>query len=325
MGAVPRRRLGVALLVPPPYAGEIDGLRRAVGDGALGRIPAHLTLVPPVNVRDDRMPDALDVLRRAAEATRPFTARLGPPTTFLPDNPVLYLAVAVGAGDVRALRDRVFVDPLARDLTWPFVPHVTLADQADEDTILDALAVLSNFAIEVSFDRVHVLEEKPGHVWVPIADAPFAAAAVIGRGGLELELTVTDRLDDAAERFARTHWAAYDTHRYGEGFAAPLPVALTARRRGEIVGVAAGWVSDRNAHLSELLVAAAARREGVGSHVLAAFLSEAAVRGATQASLRTEKGGPAEAFYVSRGWQPVATLPRYRYGRDFVHMTRRMP
>src|SRR5438876_11352846 len=112
---MPRVRVGVALLVPPPVDREIDALRRACGDGALGRIPAHLTLVPPVNVRDDRLHDALDVLRGAAAATRPFVVELGPPATFLPDSPTLYLAVTGdGVETVDALRERVFVEPLAR-------------------------------------------------------------------------------------------------------------------------------------------------------------------------------------------------------------------
>ena len=71
---MPKHRLGVVLLVPQPAAAEIDGLRRAVGDGALGRVPTHLTLVPPVNVRHDRLADALARLRLAAAATRPFRA-----------------------------------------------------------------------------------------------------------------------------------------------------------------------------------------------------------------------------------------------------------
>ena len=32
----------MALLLAPPIDAEVEGLRRAVGDGALGRIPAHL-------------------------------------------------------------------------------------------------------------------------------------------------------------------------------------------------------------------------------------------------------------------------------------------
>ena len=139
-------RLGVALLLPAPLDAEVDGLRRALGDGSLGRIPAHLTLVPPVNVREDRLAEALAVLRAAGAATRPFTVTLGPPASFLPDSPTLYLAVGDGA-HVRALRDRVFVDPLARPLTWPFVPHVTLADEAGPARIDAALAALSDYRL----------------------------------------------------------------------------------------------------------------------------------------------------------------------------------
>jgi hypothetical protein len=47
---VPRVRLASALLVPEPFAREIDGLRRALDDD-IDRVPPHLTLVPPVNVR----------------------------------------------------------------------------------------------------------------------------------------------------------------------------------------------------------------------------------------------------------------------------------
>jgi 2'-5' RNA ligase len=168
-------RLGVALLVPAPFDAEVDGLRRALDDGSLGRIPAHLTLVPPVNVREDRLGEALAVLRRAAAATRPFTVFLGPPATFLPDTPTLHLPVT-GDDPVRALRDRVFVDPLARPLTWPFVPHVTLADEADDDRIRTVVVALAGYRVEVTFDRVHLLREGPGRVWAPIADAPFAPA-----------------------------------------------------------------------------------------------------------------------------------------------------
>jgi len=169
-------RLGAALLLPPPLDIEVDGLRRALDDGSLGRIPAHLTLVPPVNVREDALGAALAVLRVAAAATEVFTLELGPPATFLPDNPTLHLTVA-DATAVRALRDRIFVDPLARPLTWPFVPHVTLADEAAPHRIAAALIALSGYRVEASFDRVHLLREGPGRIWTAIADAPFAGQA----------------------------------------------------------------------------------------------------------------------------------------------------
>lgn len=168
---MPRRRLGVALLLPQPAATEVDGLRRALGDGALGRIPAHLTLVPPVNVAADALADALDVLRRAAKQTRPLDLRLGPATTFAPVTPVVHLAVGGDIEALHALRDRVFRPPLERPLTHPFVPHVTVADDMDPARIPAATAALADYVVDVRVDVVHLLEEDRNRVWRPIADA----------------------------------------------------------------------------------------------------------------------------------------------------------
>jgi 2'-5' RNA ligase len=268
-------RLGVALLVPPPHDTEIDGLRRALGDGALGRIPAHLTLVPPVNVREDRLGEALAVLRRAAAATRPFTVTLGPPATFLPDSPTVYLAVG-DADPVHTLRTRTFVDPLARALTWPFVPHVTLADDADPDRIPAALTALADYQVDITFARVDLLREGPGRIWTPIADAPFAAPAVIGRGGLPLELTVTEHVDPETVALARSRSA--------------VRLVVTARSDGTVAGFAEGWCQGDAAHVTALVESSEHRDLGVADHLLAAFRSEAAVRGCGDVTVRPAVG-----------------------------------
>lgn len=161
-------------MLPPPVATEIDGLRRALGDGALGRIPAHLTLVPPVNVADGAMGDAVGVLRAAAKATGPLDLRLGPVATFDPVTPVVYLSVHGDVDALRALRDRVFVPPLARPLTHAFVPHVTLADDLVPARIPAALDALSSYLADVRVDAVHLLEEGRGRVWRPVVEAPFS-------------------------------------------------------------------------------------------------------------------------------------------------------
>ena len=282
---VPKARLGVALLLPPAVAAEVDGLRRALGDGALGRIPAHLTLVPPVNVREDRMGDALAVLRRAASATRPLTLALGPPATFLPDNPVLYLAVGGDLDGLRRLRDAVFADPLERVLTWPWVPHVTLADEAAPDRIAAALAALGDYRVEVRLDRVHLLREGPGRVWEAIADAPFAPAAVVGRGGLPLDLAASEQPDPEASALAGGR----------------RPFCVTARRDGAVVGVATGSTDEAEARLDTLVVARDARGQGVGSHLLAAVVSLAGERDC-RAVVAAVAGGDGEAFLRHRGW-----------------------
>jgi 2'-5' RNA ligase len=261
---MPRQRLGVVLLVPAPIDREIDALRRAVGDGTYGRVPAHLTLVPPVNVREDRIDDALALLRTAAAATRPFRVGLGAPTTFLPDNPVLYLPVSSGADQVLAVRERVFCDPFARPLTWPFVPHVTVADEMSPERIMAAQEALSHYHVDIDFERLHLLEEGPGRVWGPIADFAFAPPAVIGRGGIPVELTVTERTDPSAEGFLGERRES---------------VTITARRDGQVVGVALGWADGQAARLGDIVVADGEHDLGTDDHLVAAFDSWAAKRG----------------------------------------------
>jgi 2'-5' RNA ligase/GNAT superfamily N-acetyltransferase len=325
---MPRQRLGVALLLPPDAAAEVDGLRTALGDGSLGRVPAHLTLVPPVNVREDDLPAALELLREAAGSVGPITLVLGPPATFLPENPVVYLAAGGERLDrLQMLRDAVFQPPLARDLTWPWVPHVTLADEADTPRIEAALVALSDYRVRVVFDRVHLLREERdtegNRVWRPHADAVLAEPAVIGRGGLEVEITESEGLDPQARAFADAEWA-----RYGEGRFPPdrrwreMPFALVARRSDAIVGIATGWTNRRVAHLSELLVAAGTRGEGVGSRLLAGFEHLARRRGASRLTLRTEKDGPASGFYLARGWREEVVFEDWIGDVPFVQMRR---
>lgn len=312
----------MVLLVPPPWSAEIDGLRRALGDGALGRIPTHLTLVPPVNVNEERLGEAMGVLRAAAGRMRPFTVHLGPPATFLPVNPVAYLAVdGEGVEKVRSLRDAVSGGPLERSLTWPFVPHVTLADEADPDRITSALGALRDYEVDVVFDRVHLLEEGPGRTWKPIADAPFEAPAVIGRGGLELTLHTSANLDIEVASWQEAAWAPHTLAEDGTA-EQDRPFAVTARRDDEIVGTATGDIRGDEAHLANLVVGAGDRGTGVGSHLLAAVESLAAEAGCRRLTLRTEADGSARQFFEGRGWRAYATLARWRAGIDFVVMER---
>ena len=82
-----------------------------------------------------------------------------------------------------ALRDRVFSGPFERPLTWPFVPHVTLADHASPERIGAAIAAMGDYKTVVEFDALYVLQERADRRWEPIADARFEQPSIIGRGG----------------------------------------------------------------------------------------------------------------------------------------------
>lgn len=320
---MPRQRLGVVLLLPPPVAGEVDVLRRATGATNVEQLAPHLTLVPPVNVRDDDLESAQDLLRDAAARTRPFTVTLGPARTFLPTNPVLFLEIGGDVAAVDALRDKVFRPPLERTLTWPFHPHVTVLDTGDEARIRAATEALADYRAEVTFEGVHLLREEEGRVWKPAFEAAFGRPAVVGRGGRELELEVGGKLVGPVEAWADAAWRSYELGRYGAEWEGEH-LSVTARLEGAVVGIAAGEVrpDTGEGYLDSLMVAAAHRGEGIGAQLVAAYGSAAAERGATHLTLDTEVGGDGEGFYERLGFERLHVMPRWRFDRDYVRFRR---
>jgi GNAT superfamily N-acetyltransferase len=320
---VARRHLAVVLLLAGRAAVEVDALRRATGDPDVARIPTHITLVPPVNVREGDLDGVLATLRDAATTVAPFTVELGPTATFLPTSPTLYLAVDGALDELPRLRDALLVGPFDRPSILPFVPHVTLRNPATPDALQRACDALAKFRTTVTFDRVALLEETD-RVWRPIADASFGASRIeIGRGSLPLELAESRELDPHAAAFAAREWQLHDDEIYGpDTLWQHDPFAFGARRDEEIVGVATGWTGLQVAFLSELLVGTGARGEGVGSHLLAAVESLARRRGCRTIALRTEAGSRAVRFYEARGWQTEATFSAWVAGRDFVQLRR---
>jgi 2'-5' RNA ligase len=294
---VARQRLGVVLLVPQPLATQVDGIRRGLGDGALDRIPPHVTLVSPVNVAERDLPAAFATVRRAAAASGPLALRVGPVASFAPVNPVAYLAVdgtAEALDALVALRTACHEGPLAREAVHEFVPHVTVADSLPEPALDHAVGALRAFDAPVTFDRVHVLAEQPGRRWVPIADAPLGEGpAVVGRGSLPLELTTSGRPDAEAAGLLAT---AVEP--------AGLPFAVTARREGEVIAAAWGWTGGDALELADLVVSAEHRGQGIGRHVVAAVEALGRQRGCVSVGGAAPIDGPAASLLRACGFTP---------------------
>jgi 2'-5' RNA ligase/GNAT superfamily N-acetyltransferase len=236
----------VVLLLDPPVATEVDTLRSALGDAAVGKIGPHITLVPPVNVRDADLVDALAVLRQAAAGQAgQLELTLGPTATFHPASPVVYLAVGAGEPSsleaLARLHESLLAGPLFRKGRWEWVPHVTLLDEAGPEKITAAVTALSSYGADVVFDRVVLLEHQD-HAWAPVADANFGPPTVVGRGGLDLEITegrVAGPDVLAVVEAASEHG---DLDAPAPLFAGQGPtVVLTGRRGGAVAGVAVAW------------------------------------------------------------------------------------
>ncbi|MGK2929962.1 MAG: 2'-5' RNA ligase family protein [Acidimicrobiales bacterium] len=147
-------------MIPPPVSVEVDGLRRALGDRQLGRIEPHITLVPPINVREDEVAAAMAVVQEAASGREPMSLTIGPLETFGVDSRVRFLAVDPWE-PISDLQRACWSGVLDRPKDRPFHPHVTVDIDGSPIGAPDpALDVLANYAAEVTIDRVTVLEHR---------------------------------------------------------------------------------------------------------------------------------------------------------------------
>ena len=90
---------------------------------------------------------------------------------------------------------------------------------------------------------------------------------------------------------------------------------------GAVVGTVqlylAGQANGRHrAELIKLMVAGAARRQGIGRALMETAEAEARRLGRTTLVLDTRQGDPSEALYRAIGWQPAGTIPRYARSAD---------
>ena len=194
----------------------------------------------------------------------------------------------------------------------------------DPARIAAAVDALAGYRATVTFERVHLLEETKtatGRVWRPIADAAFAASAVVGRGGIELELTISEHGDEEVAAFENREWDAYRVDILGPDAHDEDPFTIVARRHGEVVGVASGYTQGGVAYLRRLMVASKQRSQGIGSKLLAAFESLAAERDCRHLGLRTYVDSGAYDFYLQRGWTEVARWT-WKHGREMAQIRR---
>jgi 2'-5' RNA ligase len=303
-----RRRLAAALVIPGEVGQEIDGLRRALGARALARIPPHVTLVPPVNVREEELSSTVEIVRRAGQQSRPLALELGPVATFFPRSPVVYLEVGGDLEGLGVLRGALEVGPLAsppgrQHREREFVPHVTLDQRIAPDRIPAALVALASYRAAVTLDRVTLLEFlEEERRWVALADAALAPASVVGRGGLEVELSVSTMPAPDVVEFERRVRQEDSEEAAGGGASLDEPYVVTARIAGEIVGVASGQLRGEHVRLASLIVAPEWRSHGVGRHLMAAVEQLAREHGAELVRVETRAESRSVSFFRNLGY-----------------------
>ncbi|OII69750.1 MULTISPECIES: 2'-5' RNA ligase family protein [unclassified Streptomyces] len=171
--------LGVSIAVPEPYGSLLQQQRAGFGDPAAHGIPTHVTLLPPTEVDEDRLPEIRAHLARVAAGGRAFPMRLAGTGTFRPLSPVVFVQVVAGAADCAGLQERVrdADGPLARDLPFPYHPHVTVAHGIPDEAMDRAYEELADFAAEWTVCSFALYEQGADAVWRKLHTYDF------GRGG----------------------------------------------------------------------------------------------------------------------------------------------
>ncbi|GHI05468.1 phosphoesterase [Streptomyces cellostaticus] len=177
--------IGVSIAVPEPHGSLLQERRAGFGDAAAHGIPTHVTLLPPTEVEATGLPAVQAYLAQVAAAARPFPMRLSGTGTFRPLSPVVYVRVVLGAEDCGRLQQRVrdASGPVARDLQFPYHPHVTVAHGIDEAAMDRAFAELADFEAEWSCTGFALYEQGVDEVWRKLREYPFGGSVVPPQGG----------------------------------------------------------------------------------------------------------------------------------------------
>lgn len=159
--------IGVAVAIPEPWATELQDYRTSVGDLTATQIPTHITLIPPVEVEADGLPDVEQHLGAVADKVDAFRIHLRGTGTFRPVSPVVFVAVVEGISECEQLAQAVRRGPLAVELGFPYHPHVTIAHHLADAQLDRAFTELADFECEFSADHFALYVHDDTIGWQP--------------------------------------------------------------------------------------------------------------------------------------------------------------
>lgn len=167
-------RIGVAIAVPEPYAGELRLARATVGDPLAEYVPPHITLLGPTVIEPDRLPEVREHLAGVAAAHRPFVIRLRGTGSFRPVSDVVFVQVGEGIAECEQIEAAVRCGPLAQELRFHYHPHVTVAHDLPAEALDRAFLTLGDYRADFVVSQLtlfeHAADEEDAGAWRPVVD-----------------------------------------------------------------------------------------------------------------------------------------------------------
>ncbi|KAB2351685.1 2'-5' RNA ligase family protein [Actinomadura rudentiformis] len=166
----------MAIPIPEPYGSELQRRRESFGDELASAIPTHITLLPPTEVGGGDLGAIEDHLQMIAAAEHPFRILLRGTGTFRPVSPVVFVAVADGIAGCERIQRQVLAGPLARELDFPYHPHVTVAHHLPEEAMDRAFKELAGYEAVFEVRGFSLYEHGDDGVWRPRRHFAFGGA-----------------------------------------------------------------------------------------------------------------------------------------------------
>jgi 2'-5' RNA ligase len=161
--------IGVAIPIPEPYGSELQKHRADFGDPLAASIPTHVTLLPPTEVTDGRLPAIDQHLTAVAQRFPAFRIRLRGTATFRPISPVVFVSLTEGISSCEVLQEQVRSGPLDVALKFPYHPHVTVAHDLEAAALDRAYDTLADYECVFDVTAFSRYEHEDG-VWRPQRD-----------------------------------------------------------------------------------------------------------------------------------------------------------
>jgi 2'-5' RNA ligase len=165
--------VGVALAIPEPHAAVLAGWRHRIGDPEAGKIPPHVTLLPPTEIDADHF-DVVDKhLLEAAATVLPFTMKLSGTGSFRPLSQVVFVQIVAGAAQCKLLEQAVRRDPIVRELEFPYYPHVTVGHDVADEHLDQAFEGLRDFVAQFRVEAFTLYAQNSDGSWRPHREYPL--------------------------------------------------------------------------------------------------------------------------------------------------------
>ncbi|HTZ42909.1 MAG TPA: 2'-5' RNA ligase family protein [Jatrophihabitans sp.] len=169
-------RIGVALQIPEPHASVLVGWRRRIGDPEAGRIPPHVTLLPPTDFDADQLDLVEKHLAEAASAVAPFDMRLASTGTFRPVSQVVFVQVSTGIAQCEQLEEAVRRHPIERPVEFPYHPHVTVGHDVPDPQLDEAFDGLVDFVADFRIASFRMYTQDAGGSWHTFREFPLTGS-----------------------------------------------------------------------------------------------------------------------------------------------------